>query len=637
MSKKGTGEVSILDMLAGTRTFNGVERTALKALIDNSKVHQINAGDVLFRPGDEYRNTIFIPYLGTMRLRRKTGMEDDVLPGEFIGLANYLDSATYVSTAIATTAARVLEIPADEFHLLERDHHSLFDALNRTIAKKLRERSRERGISSGILAQPVSSIMKSPVATCKKESSLLEAFQIMKQRKIGSLVITSDDGHMIGVITFPGLSEAVLEKGAGATDQILDNACQTAVALDPDTPIWEAEEIQRQTNARQMIIQERGQPIGIVSVTDILRRLISRPSALMTQIPQAASTKELHTLFRMTKETAADAQDEHHRPSAAVRYLSDTHLALQRRSIELTLEWMKAKGHGEPPCEFAVLIMGSGGRKEMMLDPDQDNGIIIQDSPEYKKESSKAWFDQFCKRMNKNLDRVGYFLCPGEIMARNPLYQKTISQWKKQISTIIQQPSEKGARWSNILFDFDTLYGNDELTSELRLHVFSEIKRNPKLLQMMMEHDAEGSPAIGMFNRLITTKTIAAKSKSKKNKTVEVIDIKRNGLRIIADAARIFALQNGVAVQNTTDRLTALVRIGKISNDMRESVSEAYEELLDMLLTHQIQQAENGEKLDKSINPEELTPQTRGSLRMAMRAVKRFQDSLQDEFSASLF
>ncbi len=116
-----------------------------------------------------------------------------------------------------------------------------------------------------------------------------------------------------------------------------------------------------------------------------------------------------------------------------------------------------------------------------------------------------------------------------------------------------------------------------------------------------------------------------------------MIDIKRNGLRIIADAARIFALQNGVAVQNTTDRLTALVRIGKISNDMRESVSEAYEELLDMLLTHQIKQAENGEKLDKSINPEELTPQTRGSLRMAMRAVKRFQDSLQDEFSASLF
>jgi len=635
MNGNTPGEISILEMLAGTQAFKGVERSAINALVEKSKVHQMNPGEVLFRPGDEYRYSVFIPYLGTMHMRRKTGSEDDVLPGEIIGLANYLDRATYVSTAIATTATKVLEISAEDFHQLERNHRSLFDSLNRTIAKKLREGSRERGISSGILAQPVSSIMKSPVATCSKESSLLNAYQTMKQRKIGSLVVTSDDGRMIGMITFPGLARAMLEKGAAAGDQIVKNACQTAISLDPDTPIWEAEEIQNQTKAQHLIVHERSIPIGIVSVTDILRRLISRPSALMTQIPQAATIKELETLFGLMKETAADAQEEHHRPSAAVRYLSDTHLALQRRTVELTLKWMKQKGHGKPPCRFAILIMGSGARKEMMLDPDQDNGILIEDCAEYKKPESKTWFELFCKRLNRNLDRVGYFLCPGEIMARNPTYQKTLKQWKKQITKTIQQPSEKGARWSNILFDFDTLYGDDQLTSELRRHVFEEIQQNPKLLQMMMEHDAEGSPAIGMFNRLITTKTI--EKSDKKSKAVEVIDIKRNGLRIIADAARIFAMQNGVAVRNTTDRLTALVRIGQLSNDMQESVSEAYEELLGMLLTHQIKQAKKGKKLDKSIHPEKLTPQTRGTLRMAMRAVKRFQDSLQDEFSANLF
>ncbi len=635
MSDKGTGEVSIVEILSGTPTFSNADHAGLHALIAKSKIHKLGPGDVLFRPGDEYRHTIFIPYLGTMRLRRKTGQEDTINPGEFIGLANYLDNATYSSAAIAITAVRVLEVSADDFHLLERDHPSLFDALNRVIAKKLRERSPERGITSGILAQPISSIMKSPVATCSQATPLIDTFLTMKNRKIGSLVVVDDEGHMIGTVSFPGLAEAMLEKGARANDPILNTACRPAVALDPDTPIWEAEEIQRQTNEKQMIIQERGLPIGIVSVTDIMRRLISRPSALMTQIPQAVSIKELATFFGLMKETAADAQDEHHRPSAAVRYLSDTHLALQRRTIELTLEWMETKGYGKAPCRFAILVMGSGGRKEMMLDPDQDNGIIIEDGPHSETEQAKEWFDQFCKRMNKDLDKVGYFLCPGDIMARNPMYQKTLAQWKQQITRIIEQPSEKGARWSNIFFDFDTLYGDDQLTSELRHHIFREIKRNPKLLQMMVEHDAEGTPAIGMFNRLITTKTIA--SGSDEGKTVEVIDIKRNGLRIIADAARIFALQQGVAVQNTTDRLTALSRIGKLSNDMRVSVSEAYEELLDMLLTHQIEQTEKGEKLDKSVNPEELTPQTRGTLRMAMRAVKRFQDSLQDEFTAHLF
>ena len=49
----------------------------------------------------------------------------------------------------------------------------------------------------------------------------------------------------------------------------------------------------------------------------------------------------------------------------------------------------------------------------------------------------------------------------------------------------------------------------------------------------MAEDDAEGKPALGIFNQLVTTR----------DEKGEHIDIKRNGLRIIADAARIFAFR----------------------------------------------------------------------------------------------
>jgi CBS domain-containing protein len=145
---------------------------------------------------------------------------------------------------------------------------------------------------------------------------------------------------------------------------------------------------------------------------------------------------------------------------------------------------------------------------------------------------------------------------------------------------------------------------------------------------MMAEHDAEGKPAIGFFNQLVTTT---------KDESGEWIDIKRNGLRIIADAARIFALQNGVAARNTSDRLNALVRLGKLSDDFADSVQEAYEALLDLLLSHQIAQAKSAKPLNKLIAPDKLSRQSRSTLRVAMRAVKRLQEKLQDEYATDIF
>ncbi|MEW7981284.1 MAG: hypothetical protein G8D58_06870 [gamma proteobacterium symbiont of Phacoides pectinatus] len=164
---------------------------------------------------------------------------------------------------------------------------------------------------------------------------------------------------------------------------------------------------------------------------------------------------------------------------------------------------------------------------------------------------------------------------------------------------------------------------NDALTMELRRHTLAELKAHPRLLGRMVADDAEGRPAIGLFNRLITTKS---------NSRGEWIDVKRDGLRIVADAARIFPLQGGISVQNTGDRLEALVRTRSLSRDFIDSVQEAYEGLLDLLLAHQLRQMEGGKKVDKLIATSRLSRQTRSTLRMAMRAIKRLQERLQGEF-----
>jgi CBS domain-containing protein len=588
---------------------------------------ELAAGATLFRSGDRYREVIYTLIAGEIVMHRATGRQDRVQPGDFLGLANYLDNDDYRSSVHAITDCRLLVTPAGTLKRLEHELPDLFNVLNRVIANKLRERSPDRSISTGVLAQPVTRIMKSPVAYCGPGVNLRQAFTMMKARRIGSMVVKDERENLLGLLTYAGLAEAALLNDARPDDSILKVACEIPRVIDPDTPLWEAEELMERDIAKYTIVCENNRPIGIVSKTDILQLLVSRPSTLQNQIQRAHELSDLASLRKNMHEVAADARETNNRPSAAVRLLSETHLLLQRRVVELTVEWMRSKGHGDPPARFAVLIMGSGGRHAMMLNPDQDNGIIIGEFPDDQQKSVHEWFERFAKRLNKNLDKVGYPLCDGDIMASNPLFRKTLSEWKKQISHITRKPTAKSARWANVMFDFDTLYGDDELTSELRRHVIEEIKRKPGLLKLMAEDDAEGKPALGFFNQLVTTR----------DEQGEHIDIKRNGLRIIADCARIFALQSGIAVQNSSDRLSALVRVGKLSDDFKDSIQEAHEELLDLLLGLQIDQAQSKQKLTKKVQPNHLTQSKRSTLRVAMRAVKRFQDRLQDEFFGDLF
>jgi len=626
--KNSSGQTTTCQILCGTRTFKGVSPETLQQLTNQSELRALPAGVALFRPGDPYRRNIYILVEGDMTMHRPSGRIDMLLPGDFIGLANYLDNNDYTTAAIANTQSTILEIETETLQAMEQAFPDLFNALNRVIAAKLRERSPDRSITSGALAQPVSKVMKSPVASCSPETSLKEAFLMMRERRIGSLVVTGEDQKLVGVLTYSGLAETMLLGNSAPDDSIMEAACEIPRVIEPDTPLWEAEELMKRFTAKYLIVVESQTATGIISQTDILRTLIFRPSTLSNRIRRSASLKELAEHSTHMVDVAADARETNHRPSAAIRLLSETHLLVQRRAVELTLLWMENKGYGKPPVDYAVIIMGSGGRKEMLLNPDQDNGLIIADVDKQSQKATDDWFERFSKRLNRNLNKVGYELCPGDIMARNPMYRKSLSQWKRQVSHVSRKPTEKAARWANVMFDFDTLYGNDALTLELRRHLHSEIGEGSRLLKMMADHDAEGRPAIGFFNQLITTT---------KDEQGEWIDIKRNGLRIIVDAARIFALQKGVAVQNTSDRLKALVRIGKLSDDFADSVQEAYEELLDLLLSHQLKQARASKKLDKLINPDKLSRQSRETLRMAMRAVKRFQERLQDDYATDIF
>jgi CBS domain-containing protein len=614
--------------LADTHTFRQLTPETVAAIVSQATVKLMEKGEPLFQAGDAYKHTVFIVYDGNVEMRRADGSILRQGPGSILGLANYLDKEPYTATAASLDKTTVLTLHEHALGQLEQHHPDLFDTLNRIVSDRLRHRSRLRHRISGTLGKPVSRVMKSPLACCQETDSLRHAFMQMRQGNIGSLGVLDNNGQLIGVLTYASLAKALLHDPTTADAPIARAMLESPVIIPPTMPLWQAEELQLSQHLKYLIVAQDHVPLGVISQTDILRAVSAHQHILFVDIRDAVSIEDLQALHKQLPIAAREIWESHRRATQAVRVITDIHLALQRRCVELTLHGMREEGKGTAPRPYAVLIMGSGGRGEMLMNPDQDNGVIIDNGDAPLNPEEERWFEVFAQRLNTNLDIIGYPLCQGDIMACNPMFRKTLHQWQDKIRYLVDHPNEKAARWSNIVFDFVALPGGEGLTETLRGFLLQEISAKPTILEFMTEHDYEGRPALGIFNRLLT-----ADDKNRKGK----IDIKRNGLRIVCDAARIYALSAGITATNTIERLNGLVHQGVLSSELVTSVSLAFEEMLDLLLAHQLSQAEHKETVDNLIDPSHLSTEVRSTLRMAMRTVKRFQEHLQGRFGREAF
>jgi CBS domain-containing protein len=614
-------------MREALETFEKLSPDTLRDLRKRMTEVTLDPGATLFREDDAYGGRVYVIDQGTMELRRNGAAPVALGEGDVLCLDSLFDQLPYRASAVATSDVTLGALTDEHLGEVEEDRPELFQALQRLLTQRMRDHAARRLPVTGVWSIPARAVMKSPLATCGPDVTVTEAFDLMRQRGIGSLGVVDKSKRLLGMMTFATLAEGMLKKGAHAHDSVVDSVCEAPEVIEPDAPLWKVQSEQARLGVKYLVVCDAHKPAGVISQTDVLKTIISYQRSIIVEIGDAGDYAQLKAFNARLGQIARELQHRNRSAGMAVRALSEIHLAIQRRCIELVLQELREAGKGEAPVPYAFIIMGSGGRKEMIIQTDQDNGIILADTPHTTTRETQEWFEDFCDRVNHRLDEVGYEWCKGDIMARNPDFHRSLSQWRQHLTHIAGRPTEKSARWSTVFFDFDTLYGDDSLSVELRNHLLAELERHPRLLKMMVEDDASGRPAVGLFNRLVT-----ASDKERKGK----VDLKRNGTRLLADAARVYALSEGIDATNTGDRIRALVRQGRFDAEFAESVLAALDELLDFTLDHQIEQLEQGVPLDKLVDPEELTPLELEWLRMAMRVTKTFQGRLQGDFGTTM-
>jgi CBS domain-containing protein len=263
------------------------------------------------------------------------------------------------------------------------------------------------------------------------------------------------------------------------------------------------------------------------------------------------------------------------------------------------------------------MALGSEGRHEQTLYTDQDNGIIFLEVEGVHDTRNRLL--ECAQRVNQVLDRCGFPLCPGNIMAGNPKWCLSLEEWKLRFADWIDSGDPESLLHGAIFFDFRALHGDASLTDMLHQWLFAHARHTPRFLQQMAANALRNKPPLGFFRNFVV---------SKDAKYPGTIDLKLNGAMLFTDVARIYALATATAATNTCRRLRQFGKLRGIPGLEIEAWIEAF--LFIQLLRLRRQHADSiaGRPLTNRINPEHLNEVQRHTLKVALRQAHVLQSRL---------
>ena len=304
-------------------------------------------------------------------------------------------------------------------------------------------------------------------------------------------------------------------------------------------------------------------------------------------------------------------------------FVSTINADLHGRVAALCLREM-APDLGAAPVPFALIVMGSGGRGESAVGADQDNGAILADYDDADHDATDRWFRAFAERLNEGLDAVGLPLCRGGVMARNPLWRKSLAQWRDQIDLWFARATDTAVGLGSTFMDFRPVYGDAALAARLREHATARAARSRAWLAATCALQRGRPTALGWFGRI-------------RRRDGGALDLKYDALLPLVEAARLWSLVHGIAATGTGERLDALAAAGSLDRDEHDALCAAFALFAELVLRRQIDDVRAGRPVAYAFDPDGLTARRRAAFVDALRAVEGLRDRVQGVFSADLF
>lgn len=475
-------------------------------------------------------------------------------------------------------------------------------------------RDREaRYLAQQVLCLPLGSLFQREPLTVRPEQRAAEVLALMAAERIGSVVVVNAK-KPVGIVTETDLVRRALAIEGGQALSVAEIMTPRPVTLNATHTLAEAALEMTTRGIRHIpVVDDEGYLLGMVSERDIFMRQRAGFGTLSAPIEQAESVAALTPIVATIREAGKGM----YRQGMGAVQLTNLISSLNDRVAERILHLIETET--PPPGTYCWLAFGSEGRMEQTFSTDQDNGLIFIPSGPDTVEAERQQYLAFAERVNVALDQVGFPLCKGNIMARNPEWCMTLEEWQQRFTRWIQSPTPEALLNASIFFDFRALHGDASLAEALRDHLFKLSQENTIFLHMMAKNALTAIPPLGKFARFNT-------EKAKQN----TVDLKTMGVRLFVDIARIYALKHGVRATNTIQRLRLGGQKMKRNPKLIEADIAAFEFIQSIRMRSQLQA--RAELDPNRIDPYSLNELDQRVLQESFRQAQLLQERLRLDY-----
>ena len=332
------------------------------------------------------------------------------------------------------------------------------------------------------------------------------------------------------------------------------------------------------------------------------------------KIRSAQSPGQVVELLNRLPEQIRTQTDQGVRPAVLRETIGTVGDAAIQKFIEQAIE-------GDDTTPFAFLALGSSARHEMTLFSDQDNALLFADVPADQLSQTRQAFLTLADTVCTRLKQAGYPTCPGGIMAVNPAWCLSLSEWKQHFDRWINDATPDALMKLHVSFDLRCAAGDEALLNDLRNHVRKTTEHHLEFYAHFAKNCLTYKAPLGLFGRLRT-------GKHEGRKTINL----KECLKPLETFARLYAVRHGISAPGTIDRLQALHKAGVLPEETLRELTYVFDHLWQLRFFNQI--SENAElnpatdELDISL----LTDIERDILQNVLSRIPVFQNKLSYDF-----
>lgn len=353
------------------------------------------------------------------------------------------------------------------------------------------------------------------------------------------------------------------------------------------------------------------------AMDDEYKRLLSKISLSSDPQPLRQIHDELNALemARFLKDT-----------SVTVLHRNCTHYRdlLASTALKLVESEVRSAGAGPAPCSYALISMGSDGREEQTLITDQDYLLVYANGLD---DAADAYFADYARILVDRMEEMGFKKCTGDIMPSNPTWRGSLKQWNRRLQAIVRYEFDDYAKNLMdliVLSDARYVAGDKVLANGLIATIRGLQQDYFQVLWGMAKAATEMKLALGFLKRLWTEGSGEHKGE---------FNLKLLAWAPLVMNIRILAINRGIQVTNTVQRIEQLVLDKSISASMAQGLKDAYYILTKHRILLQIKVIKGIQNDSYHLNPYLLPAEERERIRQAILRIEELQKIIHINFS----